>query len=275
MSNDLELTPDDIDRLTGAVQDIGTAAFPKRFCQFCAGLAGADAVYLSAFFDNARPAELYSTHNDAETIAALTLYLDVAFVLDPFYQLFQAKTGDRVDGLNDVAPDDFRRSEYYAKFFRAMKLGDECGVLLHLTDEAALFLSLGVMKAGRTRVTRLRAFLPVISALARRHWTILTPEHHDGTGRLAAQLERAFEAFGSSVLSPREGEITRMILRGHSSKAIAITFDNSPETIKVHRKRIYAKLKVASQGELLSLFLDALRRMPATEQGDPLSFLTQ
>lgn len=269
------MTPDDINRLTRAIDDIGTAAFPEVFCHFCAGLAGADAAYLTAFFDDARPAELYSTHSDAETLAALTLYLDVAFVLDPFYQLFQAKTGDRVDGLNDIAPDDFRRSEYYAKFFRAMKLGDECGVMLHLTDEAALFLSLGVMNAGRMHLTRLRAFLPVISALARRHWTVLTPQRHDGTGRLAAQLERAFEAFGSAVLSPREGEITRMILKGHSSKAIALTFDNSPETIKVHRKRIYAKLNVASQGELLSLFLEALRRMPATAQGDPLTFLAR
>ena len=64
-----------------------------------------------------------------------------------------------------------------------------------------------------------------------------------------------------------------MILQGHSSKAIAIAFDNSPETIKVHRKRIYAKIGVASQGELLSVFLSALSKMPAASQGDPLQFL--
>ncbi|MGH6806890.1 MAG: helix-turn-helix transcriptional regulator, partial [Ensifer adhaerens] len=28
---------------------------------------------------------------------------------------------------------------------------------------------------------------------------------------------------------------------------------NSPETVKVHRKRIYSKLKISSQGELFSL----------------------
>ena len=83
----------------------------------------------------------------------------------------------------------------------------------------------------------------------------------------------AFDAFGSSVLSPREGEIARMILKGHSSKAIARVFDNSPETIKVHRKRIYSKIGVASQGELLSVFLGSLSRMPATASGDPLSYL--
>jgi DNA-binding CsgD family transcriptional regulator len=102
---------------------------------------------------------------------------------------------------------------------------------------------------------------------------VLSPERPDGAGRLAAHLEAAFEAFGSSVLSPRESEIVRMILRGHSSKAIAREFGNSPETIKVHRKRVYAKLGVVSQGELLSMFLDALSRMPATAGGDPLAYL--
>ncbi len=90
---------------------------------------------------------------------------------------------------------------------------------------------------------------------------------------MAAHLERAFGWFVCDTLSPREGEITRMILQSHSSKAIANAFDNSPETIKVHCKRFYAKLGVASQGDLLSLFLSALRQMPATGQGDLLSYL--
>ncbi|SEW26504.1 transcriptional regulator, LuxR family [Aliiroseovarius sediminilitoris] len=273
MTQNVKLTPDNIIRLTAAIKHVGTAEFPAHFCAFCAGLAGADAAYLTAFFDADGPAEIYSTRSDPDTLEALALYLDVAFVLDPFYKLFQAKTGDRVDGLGDIAPDDFRRSEYYAKFFRAVKLRDECGVMLHLTDQAALFLSLGVRGTSRLQVLRLRACLPAIGALARRHWTVLTPDRVDGTGRLAAHLDRAFEAFGSSTLSPREGQIARMILQGHSSKSIAISFDNSPETIKVHRKRIYAKLGVASQGELLSLFLTALRRMPATATGDPLAYL--
>ena len=274
MTQNVTLTPDDIDRLTQAITHVGTREFSALFCTFCAGLAGADASYLNAFFDNARPVEIYSTRTDPQALEALQLYQEVAFVLDPFYHLFMAKTGDRVDGLSEISPDNFRRSEYYAKLFRALNLADECGVMLQLTPQAALFISLGVRGTGRTKVARLRTFLPVIGALARRHWTVLTPEKFDGGGRLAAHLEKAFEAFGCSTLSPREGEITRMILQGHSSKSIALSFDNSPETIKVHRKRIYAKLGVASQGELLSLFLNSLRQMPAGATGDPLIYLS-
>ena len=65
----------------------------------------------------------------------------------------------------------------------------------------------------------------------------------------------------------------QLILKGHSSKSIARTLNNSPETIKVHRRRIYAKLGVTSQGELLSLFLAAMSKAPPTAIGDPLGYL--
>jgi len=160
-------------------------------------------------------------------------------------------------------------------FFREMTLTDECGVMLRMSSEAALFLSLGVHDGSGCQVARLRAMLPVISALARQHWARLSPERLEGTGRLAAQLDAAFAAFGDSVLSPREAEIARMVLQGHSTKAIALNFDNSPETIKVHRKRIYAKLGLATHGALLPLFLNALRAMPAGATGDPLRYLNR
>ena len=260
--------------LAGCIDAVGASAFPQRFCTYCAALAGADAAYLTAFFDDAKPVEIYSSHTDPDRMTALETYLDVAFVLDPFYKLFQERRSNQVATLAEVAPDDFRRSEYYRIFFKAIDLADECGVMLHLADDAALFLSLGVQGRGHLKTARLKTMLPVLNALAQRHWTVLTPKYFDGTRRLAAHLERAFEDFGSSVLSPRESEIVRMVLRGHSSKAIANALDNSPETIKVHRKRIYAKLGITSQGELLSTFLTALERMPPSGKGDPLIYLS-
>ncbi|MEO5756764.1 MAG: helix-turn-helix transcriptional regulator [Mesorhizobium sp.] len=79
--------------------------------------------------------------------------------------------------------------------------------------------------------------------------------------------------FGTSVLSNRESEIVRLILKGHSSKSTARLLGNSPETVKVHRKRIYAKMRIASQGELFSIFLRAVSCMPPDGQDDPLVYL--
>lgn len=267
------MTPEDVARLADAMRAVGSADFPHAFSEFCAGISGANSTHLSAFFAAARPVEIHASRTDAAAMEAMEVYFDVAYVLDPFYQVFLRATDDRVDLLRDIAPDDFRRSEYYGKFFQALGLSDECGVMLHLEPDTALFLSLGTTAGKRLRAGAVRAMLPVIGALARRHWTVLTPDRFDGTGRLAAHLEHAFAAFGESVLSPREAQIARMVLQGYSTKAIALEFDNSPETIKVHRKRIHAKLGLTTQGALLPLFLEALHSMPAGGSGDPLAYL--
>lgn len=263
----------DFEQIARCVDSIGTPDFPRAISRYCAALSGAEMVYLSALFRGDKPAELYSDHTGASERAALQMYLDVAYLLDPFYLHFTRDRRDAVIHLDDIAPDDFRKSEYYLQFYESLRLEQEWGLMLHI-GEAALFFSFSVRDPERVATPeRLVPALPLISALVHRHWTVLSPERPDGAGRLAAHLEAAFEAFGSSVLSPRESEIVRMILRGHSSKAIAREFGNSPETIKVHRKRVYAKLGVVSQGELLSMFLDALSRMPATASGDPLAYL--
>lgn len=269
--NTATLTSHEFEQLARCVDTIGTPAFAREICDFCAAISKAETAFLSAFFDDHKPVPLYSNHTEASDKAALDMYLNVAYVLDPFFLKFRAGETDRVVTLKQIAPDDFKRSEYYQKFYKAIRLVDEWGVILSIAPDAALFFSFGVQsKEQRPVPRRLDLALPLVASLARRHWTVLSPERTDGSGRLAAHLEFAFDSFGTSLLSPREGEIVRMILKGHSSKSIARAFGNSPETIKVHRKRIYTKLNVVSQGELLSLFLTALSNMSPAEKGDPL-----
>jgi len=64
--------------------------------------------------------------------------------------------------------------------------------------------------------------------------------------------------FAHGVLSERELEIARLILRGYSSKAMAQRLGISPETIKVHRRHLYAKLNISSHPELFSMFIREL-----------------
>lgn len=253
-------------KLAACIEALGGPRFPAALCALCAEIGGADSAYLSAFFPEGKPVAFHSTHDNARIQAALKLYDDVAYVLDPFFLYFREGGGDAVLRLQEIAPDTFRKSEYYRLFYRAMGLRDECGVMIGAGD-AAIFLSLGVHERSRaTRPARLREAMPVIAALIRRHWPQVAPRREDGPRGMAGVLERAFEGFGSSLLSPREAEIARLILRGHSSKSIARTLGNSPETIKVHRRRAFAKLGVASQGELFALFIDVLAKTPL---GDP------
>ena len=72
------------------------------------------------------------------------------------------------------------------------------------------------------------------------------------------RVEQALARFGAGVLTDREMSIARMVLRGNSSKAIAERLAISPETVKVHRRHLYAKLGISSQPELFSRFIQAL-----------------
>ena len=67
-----------------------------------------------------------------------------------------------------------------------------------------------------------------------------------------------FAAFGRHRLTQRESEVVAMVLRGHSSDAIAGALRIAPGTVKIHRKNIYAKLGIGSQAELFCMFLASL-----------------
>ncbi|MEM9912296.1 MAG: helix-turn-helix transcriptional regulator, partial [Pseudomonadota bacterium] len=105
-----------------------------------------------------------------------------------------------------------------------------------------------------------------------RVWPAPSPEHVEGGPQFGRHIERAVDAFGRSVLSAREAQTLQLILRGHSSKSIARILGNSPETVRAHRKRVYAKLGVTTQGELFSAFLDAVAASPQEFRGDPIVF---
>ena len=73
--------------------------------------------------------------------------------------------------------------------------------------------------------------------------------------------------FGAGLLTDREREILHLLLRGHSAKATARVLGISPETARVHRRHLYAKLDVGSQGELFSRVMTAVVGEPGPTAG--------
>jgi DNA-binding CsgD family transcriptional regulator len=55
-------------------------------------------------------------------------------------------------------------------------------------------------------------------------------------------------------LSPREAEVTEMLLIGCSSEAIALRLGISRHTVKDHRKQVFRKLGVGTLAELFALY---------------------
>ncbi|WP_264210181.1 helix-turn-helix transcriptional regulator [Leisingera thetidis] len=266
-----------LEALARAIELVGQEGFLASLADLCQSATGYDSTFAAAFFPDHPPVELFDNLSDEHSASTIKPYLDFAYFLDPFFNLFQTGIGDSVVTLGECAPDDFLASEYFRTFYADTGLFDETSVFVAFESGAAVVISLGSreegFRLGADQRAALAALLPCIAALCRRHWPALDPDSLAGSGRMGQHLRKSFDRFASSVLSGREAEIAQLILKGHSSKSIARVLGNSPETVKVHRKRIHNKLGISSQGELFSLFLEALTKAPANATGDPLAYL--
>lgn len=197
-----------------------------------------------------------------------------AYLLDPFYRIAIDKQVEGAFTLKDVSPEGFEESEYYNLFYKKLGFSDEICMLFQLDDDSIISISLirhiSEEPFRADNIKQLNIIYPLVKSILTEWRKYLTqPE----TPNLEYQLDNALVKFGSSVLTPREGEILHLVLHGYSIKSIAKKLENSLETIKHHRKRIYIKLDVSSQSELFYLFIASLKTMPEGAIGDPLTFL--
>jgi DNA-binding CsgD family transcriptional regulator len=189
-------------------------------------------------------------------------YLNGLYLLDPFLQSAHEGLSDGLYRLEEIAPDLFRQSEYFLNYFRDVVGEDEIQLIVnHTAIKGTVMLSIG----SRTRfhtdsIGRLVVCTPWVISLIKQHLacTNAKPSASADHGNLPARVQQTLNVFGAALLSEREMEIARLVLRGNSSKAIAERLGISPETVKVHRRNLYNKLGISSQPELFSLFIKAL-----------------
>ncbi len=256
-----------------AVDCLGTDELPKILARICEKLSAYDSLMIYAFVKDEIPRLLFDDLEERQQKMKVSPYFEGAYLLDPFYELYRQRAPDGLYHLGSIAPADFTDSEYFNTFYRATHLIDEVSIIVNIKPDVQLHLSLGLRDSRRVLtpedISRLEVVTPLLIALTRSHW----PDVSGETSRVGAHMENAFNQFGTSKLSERESEIARLTLQGHSSKSMARLLDISPETVKVYRKKVHQKLAISSQGELFSIFLEALKNMPVGAQGDPLAFV--
>jgi DNA-binding CsgD family transcriptional regulator len=167
--------------------------------------------------------------------------------------------------LREVAPDRFRQGEYFRNYYVQTGLAEEACYLVHLENQASLAISLMRRQKAFTQaeVTALKSVWPVVDAACRRHWHELEASFGGssatGSQRIVEDtIAHAFNAIGEGVLTARERQVVEYTLKGHSAEAIGQILTISPGTVRIHRRNIYAKLRINSQGELFSRFIGAL-----------------
>ena len=87
---------------------------------------------------------------------------------------------------------------------------------------------------------------------------------------LEKRVKPAFDLFGPSGLTGRGKGVLGLALQGYRTQACAEQLKISIETLRRHRKNIYAKLDINSQAELFSLFLSSLSCFEQQPNRDPL-----
>jgi DNA-binding CsgD family transcriptional regulator len=71
-------------------------------------------------------------------------------------------------------------------------------------------------------------------------------------------FDEAFATFAKGKLTPRETQISRLMIAGYPTEAIAKTLGIGRGTVKNHRRRLYDRLDITTERELFSLFLEYL-----------------
>lgn len=202
-------------------------------------------------------------------------FVKSAFVLDPFYRAALDRKISGIHRLSDLAPQGFRKTEYYKSYFKLTKIKDEIGYVFHLNKDKFINISLGRLASScRFKVRELNtldSINRIVESICIAQWGQKRTEKLAMPGNsLPMQLDTALKYFATAFLTDRETQVVQLFLHGHSTKSIAEKLCISPETVKLHRKNSYAKLDVSSQAELFYLFIDSLSSLKNYSGGDPL-----
>ena len=220
-----------------------------------------------AYYRDNRPLDIYDDFPSAKRKVMVDDYQEGPYLLDPFYLHSQAPTSSRLVRLRDLAPDRFYQAEYFRNYYVQTGLAEEIGFIVDVGDDVSVVISaMRESKAFSAREFRdLQGIFPFVEAAARRHWSGLVAEFSDRPPsqrpRLPQLIDDAFQRLGRNLLTPREAEVVEYILKGYSAEATGQALGIASGTVRIHRRNIYGKLGVSSQGELFSNFISSFEEL--------------
>ncbi|MDZ4094775.1 MAG: helix-turn-helix transcriptional regulator [Paracoccaceae bacterium] len=251
---------------TGAmIEAIGTDDFAPRLSEAVKAIAPYDYTVVFGYRGAAPPQDLYDDFPAAKRKVYVEDYQVGPYLLDP---IFLACAGAGTSGLHrlrDLAPDRFYQGEYFLNYYKATGLAEEIAYFIDMPggDTVTVSLMRTAKPFSAREIRELASYWPVLRAAGRKHWArslpLLIPKE---TAALVPKMQQsvalAFESFGKAALTPRERQVVEYTLKGHSAEAVGRILGISSGTVRIHRRNIYSKLRIRSQGELFSMFIITL-----------------
>ncbi|MBO3758426.1 helix-turn-helix transcriptional regulator [Ciceribacter sp. L1K22] len=211
-----------------------------------------------------RPTAHYYNIDPHRAATVIEAYAAGPYLLDPFYAAATNAAITGVRRLRDMAPDQFYSSEYFRRHYALTGIRDEVGIVCRPASGYGVVVSftrpVGSPAFGRRDLDAVHAVEPVIRLLVERHYADsgASDRHHEQSRTPPDTINACLDRMTDGLLTPREIEITSLILRGHSNMSIAESLHIAEGTVKIHRKNIYHKLEISSQAELFARFISEL-----------------
>ena len=224
-----------------------------------------DFTVVFGYLGSAQPLDLYDDFPRGKKKIFVEDYQEGPYLLDPFYLASTKPVESGLYRLRDLAPDRFYQSEYFRNYYVQTGLTEEIAFFVNLPDQAVVIVSL--MRTSKLfsakEVRDLGQYLPVVLAACYKNWFDLASKFgvagsSERAGGRKRSMELAFQKFGKDMLTKREREVVEFTLKGHSAVAVGKILEISPGTVSIHRRNIYSKLRIRSQGELFSGFIKTL-----------------
>lgn len=258
--------------LPAAISTIGHATFPQQLLNWLMEVAAFDSAVIMGYPEHSALTVLHNALHEGDQPGFGGAYRDGLWLLSPLY--LAARSGRRgYFHILDIAPPNFADSDYYALYYRSNGVADHTGFLVDSGGGIPVAISLERTPAlgaySAAEKSALAQAGDLVAALVRKHWPGGLEGTVAGQTDLHDQVQQVLQAFGSSLLTPRERDVVQLVLRGYPSKAVASSLGISTQTEQVHRKNIYHKLGLSSHNALFSLFFDALAQ-PLADNQDPI-----
>jgi DNA-binding CsgD family transcriptional regulator len=252
------------------IASLGAPDFPQTLDRNLDRLVPFDLTVIFAYPEESPPILLHDGIRGHAPGEALTSYLNGTYLLDPFYTACARRVSPGLYRMSELAPDEFFTGEYVNSWevhpcisMESGSLAEEIGFMVPLPGGFMATYSLmrrnGNRAFDQAEFAALRQVEPVVRQAIAHHWRDLRapqpPRRGQAPWERGEVMERGFERFGAELLSAREQMVVQLILRGHSTLSIAGSLSIAEGTVKNHRKSIYAKLGIASQRELFTLFV--------------------
>lgn len=251
------------EQLALLISAIGDETFARTFASIIHKVATSDSLIVFLYSRDKTPEILFERAKHSLRRNSLSSYLEGFYLLDPFYRAAMEESRRGVVRIESIEPPGFRSSEYFCNYYKHSHVEDEVNLIFRISH-SSIFAASAQRAEGKGRykpneISALVELEPSLRAAAEAHWRWSSPAPADSMDKADHEhFKRVISEFGRTILTAREYEVVQLVLRGFSTAEISRLHNISDDTVKVHRRNIYAKLQISSLSELFGLVVRAI-----------------